>query len=292
MAAARELGYVAHGPARALRRAKTDVIGLVVSDIRNPFFSDLAHAAEIEANRLGYTILLANADEDAARESMYLRTFASQRIDGLLIVPQTQDAAAYGALVQAGFPLVFADRSVPGLSVPTISSDNRGGVRQATAWLQSRGRRTVAYVGGPGRVSTAAERLEAFLEERAERGFADAASLVAEGDFRMESGEDAARRILALGPRPDAFLVADGLMTLGVVRELRRAGIAPADIDVVSFDDAPWFDVVDTPVSAVLNDAAEIGRRGLQALSALLAGEPAPSSTVPTRFIERTARPA
>ncbi|WP_255945654.1 LacI family DNA-binding transcriptional regulator [Streptomyces odontomachi] len=286
-AAAAELNYIAHGPARSLRRARTDVVGLLVSDIRNPFFSDLAHAAEREARRHGYAVLLANANEDPEQESSSLRTFAAQRIDGLLIAPQGQDQAQFAALVSAGVPLVFVDRTVPGVDVPVVASDNAGGIRQAAAWLAGRGRQVIAFVGGPREVSTAAERLGAFLDLRDEFGFSVDERLVCEGDFRMESGGEIARRVFASGIRPDAFLVADGLMTLGVVQELHRLAGRGRDVDVVAFDDAPWFGLVSPPVSAVANDAAEIGRRGMRTLLSVIAGESPAPSRIPTQFIER-----
>lgn len=288
-AAAEQLNYIANGPARSLRRSRTDVLGLLVSDIRNPFFSELAHAAEREAQQRGYTVLLANADEDAAQEAAYLRTFASQRIDGLLIAPQGSDLAQLRNLRDSGLPLVFVDRSVDGLDVPTISTDNDGGVRSALTWLHDRGHREVAFVGGPPAVSTGSERRLAFLQIRDELGLSADPRLIAHGDFRTESGAEAMRAVLASGARPTAVLSADGLMTLGVCRALREecAG-AFGDVEVVSFDDLDWFALVAPPVSAVRNDATAIGRLGVGALVDVIEGRPAASHRVATSFVDRS----
>ncbi|MGW2094771.1 LacI family DNA-binding transcriptional regulator [Promicromonospora sukumoe] len=289
-AAAKELDYIANGPARSLRRSRTDVLGLLVSDIRNPFFSELAHAAEREAQRRGYTVLLANADEDADQEAAYLRTFASQRIDGLLIAPQGSDVAPLRALRDGGLPLVFVDRSVDGLDVPTIGTDNEDGVRRALTWLHGRGHREVAFVGGPPEISTGRERRAAFLRFRDELGLSADPRLVAHGDFRAESGVEAMRAVLASGARPTAVLSADGLMTLGVARALREASAveSPDAVEIVSFDDLDWFSLVSPPISAVRNDATAIGRLGVAALVDVIQGRPGASHRVATSFVDRS----
>src|SRR5699024_8160869 len=136
-AAAGELNYVAHGPARALRRARTEVLGLLVSDIRNPFFSQLAHAAEREAMKRGYTVILANANEDATQADEYLRIFASQRIAGLLLAPQGPVSPQLTSLLASGLPVVLLNRSIEGVNAPLYATDNAQGVGLVLDWLQS-----------------------------------------------------------------------------------------------------------------------------------------------------------
>jgi LacI family transcriptional regulator len=289
LAAASDLAYIANAPARSLRRSRTDVLGLLVSDIRNPFFSELAHAAEREARRLGFTVLLANADEDAEQAAAYLRTFASQRIDGLVLAPQGGDGSRLRSLADGGLPLVLVDREVEGLAVPTIAADNAGGVVQVLAWLQHRGHRDVAFVGGPSAISTGRERRDAYLAGRAAHGISTDDALVDAGDFQAGSGAEAMRRILDRGIRPTAVFGADGLMTLGALTALReRLGTAARGVDVVSFDDSPWFALTDPPVSAVRNDASELGRLAVAALVARISGESVVSQRVPTTFVDRS----
>ena len=286
-AAAAELRFVANGPARSLRRSRTDVLGLLISDIRNPFFADLAPGAERVAREAGYTVLLANADEDPVQEQRSLAAFASQRVDGMLIAPQGHDSRALAELISSERPVVFVDRTIDGLDVPSITSDNEGGVRSAVEHLAGRGHRSIAYISGPSSVSTSAERLAAFRRACADLDLELDERLVAAGDYRTSSGEAALASILDTGLRPTALLAADGLMTLGALREAQRRG--GGVLDVVSFDDAPWFAHVQPPVSAVVNDADEIGRRGVRALLALIAGDEVESSRVPTRFVARGA---
>jgi LacI family transcriptional regulator len=289
-AAAAELNYIANGPARSLRSARTNVLGLLVSDIRNPFFSELAHAAEREAMRLGYTVLLANANEDEIQADEYLRIFASQRIDGLLLAPQGPVSPQLRSLLGSGLPVVLLNRLVEGLDAPFFGTDNSQGVGLVLDWLQARGHRDVAFVGGPTTISTGAERKAAYLAGRASHGISTDDALIDAGDFLAEGAERAMMRILDRGVRPTAVFGANGPTTLGAVRALRQGlGASSASrVEVVSFDDLEWFEFVSPAISAVRHDAATIGRLGVNGLLELAAGRPVASQRIPTTFIDRS----
>ena len=289
LAAAAELSYVANGPARSLRRLKTDVIGLLVSDIRNPFFSELAHAAEQEARRHGYTVLLANANEDAAQADEYLRTFASQRIDGLLLAPQGGRSPQLDALLASKLPLVLLNRSIQGVDAPLFATDNIQGVASVLDWLQARGHRDVAFIGGPRDISTGAERMTAYIAGREAHGISLDEALIDSGDFRADGSAEAMLRILDRGCRPTAVFGANGVTTLGAMRALRdRLGADEASrVEIVSFDDLEWFEFSVPPVSAVRNDAETIGRLGVRGLLDLMDGRKASSVRVATSFVDR-----
>ncbi len=291
LAAAAELDYVPSGPARSLRRSKTDVLGLLVSDIRNPFFSELAHAAEQEASRLGYTVLLANANEDQAHVDDYLRTFESQRIDGLLLSPQGGLSPQLTRLCASGLPLVLLNRTVAGLDAPLFGTDNAAGVSSVLGWLQSRGHRDVAFVGGPSTISTGAERLAAFRAGREAHGISSDERFIDAGDFQTDGATEAMLRILDRGMAPTAVFGANGPTTLGVVRALRgRLGVEAASrIEVVSFDDLDWFEFASPAISAVRNDAGSIGRLGVAGLVELIEGRETSGARVATEFVDRSA---
>jgi LacI family transcriptional regulator len=294
LAAAAELGYVAHGPARSLRRARTDVLGLLVSDIRNPFFSELAHAAEQEARRHGFTVLLANANEDAEQADAYLRTFAGQRVDGLLFSPQDNVSPQLAATLASGMPLVFLNRTVEGVDAPLYGTDNAQGVQQVLSWLERRGHRDVAFIGGPETISTGAERRAAYVAGRAAHGISTDDRLLDAGDFLAGGAAQAMSRVIDRGVPFTAVFGANGQTTLGVVRALReRLGAEQAaHIEVVSFDDLDWFEFASPPISAVRNDASAIGRLGVRGLIDLLAGRPAAGRRIATTFTDRTVRSA
>lgn len=289
LAAAKELGYVTHGPARSLRRARTDVLGLLVSDIRSPFFSELAHAAEQEARAHGYTVLLANANEDAAQADAVLDAFASQRVDGLLLSPQGPQTPRLEALLEKRLPIVLLNRAIEGVDAPLYGTDNAGGVAQALAWLQRRGHRDVAFIGGPESFSTGAERHDAYLAGREAHGISTDDDLIDAGDFLADGAAEAMLRVLDRGARPTAVFGANGQTTLGAMRAVReRLGAeAASGIEFVSFDDIEWFAYTSPPISAVRNDATEIGRAGVQGLLELIDGGTPASRRVATSFIDR-----
>lgn len=289
LAAAAELDYVMNGPARALRRARTEVLGLLVSDIRNPFFSELAHAAESEAMGLGYTVLLANADENAAQADRYLRIFASQRIDGLLLAPQGPVSPQLQSLVQSKMPIVLLNRSLEGLDAPLFATDNDQGVGLALDWLQARGHRDVAFIGGPTKFSTASERLSGYLAGRESHGISLDEGLMDAGDFLAEGARAAMLRVLDRGKRPTAVFGVNEPTTLGAVRALRdRLGVAEASrIEVISFDDVDWFELATPPISAVRIGAEQIGRLGVRGLIDLIEGRPVESRRVATSLVDR-----
>jgi LacI family transcriptional regulator len=290
-AAAAELNYIANGPARSLRSARTNVLGLLVSDIRNPFFSELARAAEREAMRLGYTVLLANANEDETQADEYLRIFASQRIDGLLLSPQGPVSPQLTSVIASGLPVVLLNRLIEGLDAPYYATDNRQGVDLVLDFLQARGHTDVAFVGGPTSISTGAERQAAYLAGRASHGITTDDAFIDAGDFLADGAEQAMLRILDRGVRPTAVFGANGPTTVGAMRALRqRLGASFAsEVEVVSFDDLEWFEFVTPPISAVRHDAAAIGRAGVAGLLELIAGGSAPSQRIATTFIDRSA---
>ncbi|MFE4539086.1 LacI family DNA-binding transcriptional regulator [Streptomyces scopuliridis] len=290
LAAAAELGYIANGPARSLRRSRTDVLGLLVSDIRNPFFSELAHAAEQEARHHGYTVLLANANEDAEQADAYLRTFASQRIDGLLFSPQGTVSPQLAATLTSGLPLVFLNRSIEGVDAPLYGTDNAQGVGQVLAWLQRRGHHDVAFIGGPDTVSTGAERRAAYLAGREKHGISTDDRLLDAGDFLASGAAEAMCRVIDREVPFTAVFGANGLTTLGAVRAMReRLGAErAARIEVVSFDDLDWFEFASPPISAVRNDASAIGSLGVRALVDLLAGRAVSGQRIATSFADRS----
>lgn len=293
LAAAAELNYIANGPARSLRRSKTDVFGLLVSDIRNPFFSELAHAAEQEARKHGYTVLLANANEDAAQADEYLRIFAAQRIDGLLLAPQGGRSPQLDTLLASGLPVVLLNRKIEGVDAPLFATDNAGGVASVLQWLQKRGHHDVAFVGGPPGISSGAERSAAYLAGREQHGISLDDRLIDAGDFRADGSEEAMYRVLDRGVLPTAVFGANGRTTLGAMRALRRR-LGPEQasrIDVISFDDLDWFEFAVPAVTGVRNDAAAIGRLGVQGLLELLAGRAVASQRVATSLVDRATPP-
>lgn len=287
-AAASALGYRPNAQARSLRLTRTHVLGLLVSDVRNPFFADIAHAAEQAALDADYVCLLGNANEDVDQQDRYIETFLTQRVDGIVLAPQGP-SATLDALLASRMPLIFVDRTVDGSRVPSVTTDSRTGLDQAVAHLVANGHRRIGYIGGPQSISTGRERHDAFIDALARNGLAVDPELITFGDFRLASGTAAAERLMAITERPTALLAADNLMAEGALSTIARQGLrVGGDVEVIAFDDIEWFTHMDPPVSVIAQDAGAIGRLAIELLLDVIAGEEPQSVILPTTFIDRS----
>ncbi len=285
LAAAHELGYSVNRVARSLRTSRTDTIGLLISDVRNPFFGELAHAIDHAAAQHGIAVITTSTDERADRQASALEALVRQQVDGLLVVPQ---GGAPLAGVPSGLPLVLIDRRVEAAGAPVVQSDNAGGARTMVDHLVDVGHRDIAVISGPQSTSTGRERQQAIVGRLRERGCPPRPEWVLEGDFQLASGRAAASRLMSRAHRPTAVFAGDNLMTVGALIEARERGVKIGrDMALVSFDDTDWFPVVDPPVTAVVQDVPSLGASALSALQALVAGETTPDVVVPTSLVVR-----
>ncbi|WP_461031753.1 LacI family DNA-binding transcriptional regulator [Streptomyces mayteni] len=295
-AAAEKLGYRPDARARALRSTRSHAVGLLVSDVRNPFFADIAHGAEQAALASSYVTLLANANEDTAQQDTYLEAFLTQRVDGIIVAPQGEGGGNLRAVEQARTPLVFVDRTVDGFDVPSVTSDNAQGIELAVAHLAELGHTRVGYIGGPAAVSTGRARHDAYLAAVARHGLDEDPELVTAGDFRSASGAAATARLLTGRRPPTALLAADSLMAIGALGEVRRQGRRiGSDVALVAFDDIEWFRELDPPLTVVAQDARALGERAMRLLLDVMDGGAVTSETLPMRLVVRqssTGRPA
>ena len=287
--AAAALGYRPNMQARSLRLTRTHANGLLVSDVRNPFFADVAHAAEQAALGADFVTLLGNANEDVDQQDRYLETFLNQRVDGVVLTPQGRGSGSLDALIDSRMPLVFADRTVEGMDVPSVTADSRGGLDQAIAHLAAAGHTRIAFIGGPQSISTGRDRHAAFVEALPRHGLDVHPELITFGDFREASGTEAAELLLAAEQPPTALLAADNLMAVGALAAIRRHGMAVGDaVELVAFDDIEWFSYLDPPISVIAHDPGAIGRAAVELLLRVIADEKPESIVLPTRFIDRS----
>ncbi|GAA3312066.1 LacI family DNA-binding transcriptional regulator [Nonomuraea dietziae] len=288
-AAMKELRYVPNAVARSLRTEATRTLGLIIGDILNPFFTELARGVEDEARQAGYTVIIGNADERAEEQDHYVRTLVEQRVDGLLICPTAEVTPLVEELVRTGRPLVFLDRTISGLDVPSVRADGATAIAELVAHLKSRGHRRIAFASGPATLSTGRrERTEAFAAAMAEAGLDLRAEYMAAGDFREGSGRAITARLLDLPEPPEVIFFGDNLMTLGGLDEIRARGLSiPGDVAVASFDDVTWFVHVDPPITAIAQPTAEMGRTAVRLLLQGVAGRSGQSVVLPAELVVR-----
>ncbi|WP_329158189.1 LacI family transcriptional regulator [Streptomyces sp. NBC_01717] len=288
LAAVDALGYRPNAVARSLRTDQTRTLGLIISDVLNPYFTALARAVEEEARALGYSVIIGNADERPELQDHHVRTLLDRRIDGLLVSPTDGGSPQILDAARAGTPMVFVDRWIPGVDVPVVRADGCPAVRDLVAHLHRLGHRRLAIIAGPAATTTGSERVEAFRDALGEHGLPLPDAYIGQGDFQADSGRRATERFLALPEPPDAVFAADNLMALGALDAIRAHGLrVPQDIALAAFDDIPWFVHTDPPITAIAQPTGDLGRAAVRALVDVIEGRPPQSVTLSASLVVR-----
>jgi LacI family transcriptional regulator len=263
------LHYRRDGIARSLRRSSTGTIGLMVSDISNPFFSDLVRGVEDRIYGLdrGYNLILCNTDENPAKEKLYLDVLLEKRVDGLILAPAGGNAAYIRSLLGNGFPLVFVDRGLPALAADAVLLENSGAAHDMTAHLLRLGHRRIVAFQARLRANSIDERVAGWREALAEAGLAATADMVVTSESDIDCACAAALSMLQSGSRPDAVFCTNNFMTLGMLRALHRSGLrCPEDMAVAGFDDFPWADDFSPRLTVVAQPAYAMGEEAVRLL--------------------------
>jgi len=260
--AASRLGYRPNGVARNLRRQSTDVIALVIPDVGNHFCTAVTRGAEDVAREAGLSVLLCNSDEDPTKEALYLDVVESEKVAGILIASH-DPRSNIERLAQSSIPVVAIDRPLDD-RFDAVTTDSFNGSRDATRHLIDQGWSRPGCCAGPIGVQTADLRYAGYRSVVEAAGLADRS---AHGSYDREGGAATAARLLDLPNPPDALLVSNEQMALGVMSELRRRGLRPGrDIGVVTFDDTPWAPLLSPPMTVVEQPAYEVGARAVRLL--------------------------
>jgi LacI family transcriptional regulator len=262
MAAIAELGFVRNDAARQLRAGRSRSIGLVVLDVRNPFFTDVARGAEDRAAEDGMTILLGNSDENTDREGAYLDLFEEQRVHGVLISPLSDDLPRLARVRERGTPVVLVDREAADRSFSSVAVDDVVGGELAVRHLADIGRRRVAFVGGPISIQQVADRLDGA--RRAVESTEGMRLEVVETDSLTVLAGRAAGEAIRERPaadRPDAIFAANDLLAMGVLQALMMQGSirVPDEIALIGYDDIDFASAAVVPLSSIRQPASLIG---------------------------------
>jgi LacI family transcriptional regulator len=275
LTAMRDLDYEPNAAARMLSLKRSNTIGLIVSDIRNPFFAFVARGVEDVAQEHGYTVLLCNSDEESSKEIACLKALRSRQVDGVLLASAGVANEYLSRLVDAGFPVVLVDRDLPGLQTPAILLDNEGAAHGAIRHLIALGHRRIAMLTGRGSISTTIERLAGYRRALTEAGIQLDDGLVVSGESTSEGGAAAARAVLDLETPPTAIFSGNNLMSIGALQAIAHRGlVVPDEIAIVGFDDFPfpWSDAFRPQLTTVAQPTYELGRRAAEMLVKQLRG--------------------
>jgi LacI family transcriptional regulator len=274
-----ELDYLPNALARSLRHKQTKMIALVLSDITNPFFTAIARGVEDAAKEQGFSVLLCNTDESEQVERDYLSILVQKQVDGVLLVPASDDGAAMGLLRARGVAAVVLDRRVGGAPVDTVRGDSVRGAYELVRHLTALGHRRIAALTGPLSVSTAADRVAGYKRALAEAGIPLDERLICANDFSPRGGYRATQRLLAEGPRPSAIFGGNNFIAFGAFRALREAGLSvPEQISLVTFDDLPESWLMSPFLTTMNQPAYAIGRCATDLLVERLEGRAGPEA--------------
>jgi LacI family transcriptional regulator len=269
------LGYERNSMARGLKQGTSSLIGLIVSDVTNPFFTELVECIQFDAERAGYSVLLGISDHDAVREAELLKLMRSHQAAGAILCP-AGDEEDYrdGRLTRGRMRIVAVDNASPGLGVDGFALDNRRAADLAVSHLLSLGHRRIGVVAGIPHQHVSRERLAGYREALARQGVEPAPELVGHGNFRLEDAYETCCRLLAVSPRPTALFVANNLMLIGVMRALADAGVSvPRDMSVCSIDDFPWAPAFQPALTVVRQPIAAMASAAFRRLAERLDGD-------------------
>jgi len=294
-AAIEELSFVRNGSARQLRAGTITTIGAIVLDIANPFFTDVARGIEERLDRDDFTLMVASSDDDPDREQRYLRLFEEHGVQGVMVVPATDDIEHLLAVRRRGTGVVLLDRPSSDPSISSVAVDDVRGGELAAAHLLEQGHTRITFLNGPHTIRQCADRHEGVLKALVAAGLDPETALVETTvtSLNADGGEAAIRGMLESGDRPTAVFCVNDLVALGVLRALRAENIAvPTEMAVVGYDDVSFAAELSTPLTSVRQPTHELG---LRAADLLLTGPDATAEHVmfqPTLVVRGSSAPA
>ncbi|WP_427175289.1 LacI family DNA-binding transcriptional regulator [Arthrobacter sp. 92] len=268
MTAVEDLGYTPNGVARNLRRQTGSVWMLIISDVESTYFTSLVRGVESVASENGYSVVVCNSHDDPELEARHIEVALAEQMAGVILSPSRPDTDV-SRLSGRRVPVVTIDRRLAAQATSTVLVDNHAAAEAATSHLLDGGYKRIGCITGPRQISTAVERLEGYRRALAARGLELDAALELMENYREDGGYRGINALLALPEPPDAVLACNGLLAVGALRALHDRGVAiPRDFGIVGFDDSPWSQVTNPPLTTVAQPTDALGRKAAELLLA------------------------
>ncbi|PZE23255.1 MULTISPECIES: LacI family DNA-binding transcriptional regulator [unclassified Curtobacterium] len=260
-AAAKDLHYRPSALGRDLKRRTTNNIGLIVTDISNNFYGEFAQGVLASAKELGRHVILCASGEDPATEREYIDLLVEQRVDGIIAFPTGSNLDAWETARAIGINVLFADRTMADLDVPSILADNLGGARRLTEYLLALGHERIGYLGGPSQLTTGSQREAGYRLAHEQAGVPVIDELVVRTRFTRDTAYASAIRLLDSAVPPTALLASNNILGEAVLAAVRDRGLrVPEDLSLVMFDDVPWARLVDPAITVAAQPAWGMGQ--------------------------------
>jgi LacI family transcriptional regulator len=289
--AAKDLRYEANQIARGLRTRQSFTVGVLIPDLTNPLFPPMVRGIEDYLDPFGYTALLTNTDSDPDREARGLDALAARQVDGFLIASTESGVDRVEQMIKDGVPLVLLNRSIPRVGGFAVTPDDRGGAMAAVEHLVNLGHREIAHIGGPQSMSPGQERYRGFLEALREHGIATSDELTVFADnFVGGAGIGPTRQLLERDVPFTAVFAGNDLLALDVIDVLGEAGLScPKDVSVIGFNDMPFADRFNPPLTTIHFSHYEMGHSAADLLLGQINEDSAKPRTVvlATELVER-----
>jgi LacI family transcriptional regulator len=266
-AAIEDVGFTPNALARSLKTASTRSVGIAISAISNPYFSDIICAIQAECARLHMEVFLSDTEDDPARELQVVTALHQRRVDGLILAPSADpERRALAYLRGARLPCVLVDRT-PAPDFDQVGVNNREAMRALVEHVAGRGHRRIGYIAGNPGFETTLERIEGYRDALRDLGCVTDDRYIVTGSATTKCAASATQALLSLSEPPTALVAGNNLATIGVMTALRARGLrVPRDVSVVGFDDFEWADCFEPRLTLVAQPCAEIGRRAAELL--------------------------
>jgi LacI family transcriptional regulator len=287
-----EVGYVPNTQARALVSGRSRILGLIVSEITNPFFPELVQEFENLAVAQGYEVFIGSTNYEPARTESLIRRMLQRSVDGVAVMTFGIEEEQVQQLVDREFPLVFVDAGPSLPNIRVLKVDYGEGIRQGVQHLAALGHRTIAFISGPLHLRSAVARRDAFLKAMAELGLTVPREHMVEGSHTMEGGMASMERLIALADLPTAVMCSNDMTAIGALHALyRTTHSVPAEISVVGFDDIHLAQFMLPPLTTVQMSCRDLAAAAVEALRAGVERDHPKAAktewTIPTRLVVR-----
>jgi len=285
-----ELNFFPNTHARTLVSGKSHILGLIISDITNPFFPDLVKSFEDEAVQRGKEVIIGNTDYNPKRMAGCIRRMVERKVDGVAIMTSESDPGLVAELTRRNIPTVFMDIGKPGPHCANIRVDYGQGIQEAVEHLIALNHRRIAFITGPMNLASAQTRCSTFVASLKAHGLFDQ-TLIEKGDHRIEGGAMAMRNFLGLPRRPTAVIASNDLTAIGALGALHEMGLrVPEDISLIGFDDIAFAHLTNPPLTTILLSRRQLATVALAALDGLIQGkkDSLVNLTIPTHLVMRS----
>ncbi len=262
-----ELAYTPNAIARGLVKKQTHTLGLIIPDITNPFYPEVARGIEDGAAEQGFSLFLCNTNWESRREKQYLKLLAEKRVDGIILAPVDSQAQAESRGFSGKIPLVYVSNAPRSTEHSFVVIDNVLGGFLATEHLIELGYRTIGFVGSSDDSLAIEKRMLGYRQAMGKHDLPVQEKYIQIGDFNQETGYRIVRRLIAEGSYPRAIFAENDLLALGIIRGIKASGLSvPRDIAVVGFDDIPLASFPEVQLTTILQPKYEMGLKAVKIL--------------------------